>query len=70
MRAILIATILQYVLREIKWCFWKKVDYYGNDLGTKDLCLCLSKTDAMGVPVSINGKVNVGRGRPLANLEA
>lgn len=32
--------------------------------------MTLGKTDEMGVPVSINGKVNVGQGRPPANLEA
>jgi len=42
----------------------------GMTLAQKTCACALGKTDEMGVPVSINGKVNVGLGRLLANLEA
>ena len=42
----------------------------GMTLAQKTCACALDKTDEMGVPVSTNGKVKVGPGRPLANLEA
>lgn len=42
----------------------------GMPLAQKTRACALGKTDEMGVPVFINGKVNVGLECPLANLKA